>query len=107
MISETHTRYGVRSVCHGRSCRPARACHSRSGAAMGDSGSTRRILPLRVRRQRAGLTSVVAELDLAAQGLEAHVRAAPAARAVELVARAVFAGALGPDVEAVGDVTAQ
>src|SRR5579883_2502775 len=33
MISETHTRYAVRWRCHGRSCRPWRACQPMSEEA--------------------------------------------------------------------------
>src|SRR5215213_4025032 len=33
MISETHTRYGVRSRCHGKSCRPWRECQLISASA--------------------------------------------------------------------------
>ena len=98
---------------------PARACHSRRAEAIGER--------LRLRRvgrdghigilAHAGMAthsaapqppSVVAQLDVAAHGLQAHVAGCPRrASPRSVVARAVLAAALGLGVEAVGDVAAE
>src|SRR6185312_9726608 len=95
MISETHTRYGVRCSCQGRSWRPARACQSRSAGAIGSETRTRAFYYCSV---------TVAERHVPAHGLDAHAAGAVAARAGELRARPVLAVLLRLGAEAVADV---
>src|SRR4051812_23465040 len=46
MISDTQTRYGVRSRCHGRSWRPYLACQAMSTGASADSRNVSSLMAL-------------------------------------------------------------